>query len=64
MTLQQIGLLCITAYTGISIQKGNPLCVVPRVRHYAFFLQHIARPHYTSIGFQLFYQNRTHAKFA
>ena len=64
MTLQQIGLLCITAYDGISIQKGNPLCVVPRVGYYTFFLQQIARPRNTRIRFHLFYQSRTHAEFA
>ena len=64
MTLQQIGLLRTTAYDDISIRKGNPPCVAPRVGYYAFFLQQIARPHNTRIRFQLFYQNQVHAEFA
>ena len=51
MTLQQVGLLCITAYDGIPMQKGNPLCAVRRVGYYAFFLQQIARPRNTRIRF-------------
>ena len=64
MTLQQIGLLRTTAYNDISIRKGNPLCVAPRVGYYAFFLLQIVRPRNTRIQFQLFQQSRTHAEFA
>ena len=37
VSLQQTGLLCTSAYGGISIWKDNPLCVAPLVGYYAFF---------------------------
>ena len=37
MSLEHIGLVCITAYYGMSITKDTPLCVVLSVDEYAFF---------------------------
>ena len=64
VSLQQMGLLCTSAYDGISIWKDDPLYVAPRVGYCVFFLQQIARPRNARIRFHLFFQKRMHGKFA